>query len=164
MLAGFADHREDGRRLWAVFDIRAELPQELRLVRHRFEVGRFRVELAGRGRRLTLMRWAPAAALLAPGGLAAFAQAQAGPGPMEFRPLDTAGHPGVEGRAPAPAGAFARARVALGLTPDRRVRIWHAAARNRILGVVLAGRRPIAAEEMDVVCANYGLAPVGFEI
>lgn len=164
VLAGFADHREDGRRLWAVFDIRALMPEELRLVRQRFEVGRFRVELAARGRRLSLLRWAPAAALLAPGGLTAFAQAQAGPGPMEFRPLDTAGHPGVEGRVPAPAGAFARVRVALGMTADRRARFWHLAARNRILGVVLEGRRPIAAEEMEAVCDSYGLAPVGFEI
>jgi hypothetical protein len=159
VLAGFDDHRADGLRLWAVYDIRALLPLEFVLLRQRFEVGRFRVEFSWGRRTIRLMRWAPAAALIAPGGLTAFARAQSGPWDLEFAPLETAGHAGVEGRARPPAGALARAQAALGLTADRRARLWHLAAANRILGALIEGRRPIAAEEMDAVCASYGLSP-----
>jgi hypothetical protein len=38
------------------------------------------------------------------------------------------------------------------------MRVWQVAARNRIVGVRLEGRRPIDGPEMQAVCESYGMA------
>lgn len=158
VLASFRDHRSDGRTAWALYDIAALLPRRFVLERQRFEAGRFVVEFKGRGRRLTLYRWAPAEVLLENRSLAGFAGTVAGEGRLAFRPVAGAAHPAVEGCDPPPAGPAGRWRVRLGLSWFCRLRLWQVAARNRILGVRLEGRRPIDGPEMQAVCESYGMA------
>jgi len=157
VLASFRDHRSDGRVEWALFDIRALLPQGFRLGRCRFEAGRFVLEFKARGRRLTLFRWAPAEALLQNRSLADFAETVAGESNLSLRSLTIAGRPTIEGRDPPPAGPGARLRMRLGMSWFRRLRLWCVAERNRILGVRLEGRRPIDDPDMHTVSGGYGL-------
>jgi hypothetical protein len=157
VLASFGDHRSDGKVAWAIYDIVAVLPDHFALERHRFEPGRFALEFKGRRCRLALYRWAPAGVLLQNRRLSAFAETNTGGAGLEFRPLTIAGHPGVEGRDPAPAGFVARWRTRLGIPAFRRLRLWHVADRNRILGVRLEGRRPIDDPEMFAVSDGYGM-------
>lgn len=155
VLASLRDHRSDGNVAWAVYDVAALLPRHFVLGRHRFEAGRFALEFKGRGRRLTLYRWAPAAVLLQGRSLAEFAETAAGGARTAWRPLADAGHPAVEGRDPGAGGPW---RTGLGLSRFRRLRLWHLADRNRILGARLEGRRPIDDAEMSAVSDNYGVA------
>jgi hypothetical protein len=157
VLASFRDHREDGRCVWALYDIFAALPRDFRRESHRFETGRFVLAFRGRGCRLTLYRWAPAAVLLKGRGLGSFAEAAAGGEGIEFRPLEVAGHAGVEGFDPRPAGPIGRLRGWLRLASFRGVRIWHVERRNRILGVRLEAKQPFGAGELRRVCDGYGM-------
>lgn len=157
VLASFRDHRSDGRSAWALYDIVACLPDHFMLERHRFDAGRFVLQFEGRRCRLTLYRWAPAAVLLRNRSLAVFAEAAAGGAGLECRPLAIAGHPGVEGRDPAARGRLARLKTRLGIARFRRLRLWHVAGRNRILGIRLDGRRPIEDSEMDALSDGYGM-------
>jgi hypothetical protein len=157
VLASFRDHREDGRCLWALYDISAVLPGHFRRERHRFEAGRFVLEFRDRRCRLTLYRWAPAGVLLKGKDLGAFAQAAAAGAGLEFRPAAVAGHAGVEGFDPRPGGAPGRFKAWLKMASFRAVRVWHVERRNRILGMRLEARRPIAASELRALCDGYGM-------
>jgi hypothetical protein len=158
VLASLRDHRSDDRVAWALYDIAALLPARFTLDRHRFDAGRFVVEFKGPGRRLTLYRWAPAEVLLQNRSLADFAGAVAGDTRLRFRPLAGVAHPAVEGCPPPPAGPVGRLRLRLGMTWFCRLRLWHVASRNRILGMRLEGRRPIDGLEMQTVSEGYAMA------
>jgi hypothetical protein len=157
VLASLRDHRDDGRVAWAVYDILALLPSGFALVRHRFEAGRFFLEFRARRRTVSLLRWAPAAALLRDRDLSRFAETVAGLDGMEFRATAVAGAPAVEGRERAE-GCARRLASFLGLRPVRTARIWHVPARNRILGIVVEGRFAIDPAVMETVRGGYGLA------
>jgi hypothetical protein len=154
VLTSFRDHRRDGRVAWALYDMAACLPDHFVLARYQFEAGRFVLEFNGRGRRLSLYRWAPAEALLQNRNLADFAQAVAGGQSLFFRPAATRGHSAVDGGD----GPRGRWQARLGLASFRRLRLWHVAGRNRIFGVRLEGRRPIEDQEMQAVSDGYGMA------
>jgi len=157
ILASFRDHRSDGRVAWALYDIVALLPDSFVLERHRFEAGRFVLEFSGRRGRLALYRWAPAGVLLQKRSLADFAETHAGGTGLEFHGLTIAGHPAVEGRDPAPGGWAARLKTRLRIASFRRLRLWHVADHNRMLGVRLEGRRPINDSEMCALSDAYGM-------
>jgi len=156
VLASLRDHRDDGRVAWAVYDILALLPSGFALVRHRFQAGRFFLEFRAQRRTIGLFRWAPAAVLLRDRDLSRFAETAAGLDGMEFRATAVAGAPTVEGRERA-AGCARRLASFLGLRPVRTARIWHVPARNRILGIVVAGRFAIDPAVMETVQGGYGL-------
>jgi hypothetical protein len=158
ILTSFRDHRSDGRIAWTLYDIAARLPDHFLLGRHRFETGRFVLEFNGRGRRLTLYRWAPAEVLLHHRSLSDFALMVAGGKGLSFRSSTTRGHPGVDGADLLPAGTGGRLRMRLGMAWFRRLRLWRDTAHNRILGVRLEGRRPIEDAEMLAVSDGYGMA------
>ena len=157
VLASYRDHRDDGRTLWALYDISAILPDHFRRERHCFEAGRFVLEFRARRCRLTLYRWAPAAVLLKDRDLKAFAEAAAGGMGIEFRPLDVAGYAGVEGVDPWPTGTAGRFRAMMRMAWFRGVRVWHVERRNRILGIRLEARQPIGSDELRAVCNGYGM-------
>lgn len=158
VLASFRDHRSDGRVAWALYDMVAFLPDHFVLARHQFQTGRFVLEFNGRGRRLTLYRWAPAEVLLQNRNLADFAQAVAGGQSLSFRPSTTRGHPAVDGGDALPVGPGGRLQARLGMARFRRLRLWHVAGLNRILGVRLEARRPIEDPEIQAVSDGYGMA------
>jgi hypothetical protein len=157
VLASFRDHREDGRSAWALYDICAILPAHFRRESHRFEAGRFVLEFRGRSGRLTLYRWAPAAVLLKGGDLRAFAEAATGSRGVEFQPLAVGGYAGVEGFDPRPTGLAGCFKAFLRMATFRGVRVWHVERRNRILGIRLEARQPIAAGKLREVCDGYGM-------
>jgi hypothetical protein len=157
VLSSFRDHGTDNRVAWALYDIVAFLPDYFTLERHRLEAGRFVLEFKGRRCRLTLFRWAPAEVLLQKQRLSEFAETFAGGAGLEFRLLTIAGDPGVDGRDAAPTGFLACWKTWLGLSSFRRLRLWHVAGRNRILGVRVEGRRPIDDLEMCALSDGYGM-------
>jgi hypothetical protein len=155
ILASLRDHRLDGRIGFALFDLRAVLPGRFALAGQRFEAGRFRLDFADRRQRLSLFRWAPAAALLAGGSLDDFARGQPDFFGLEFHALPRGGHPGIEGRVKAPDGRFGRLKARLGAGPLRWLRLWRLEEGNRILGVLLTGRREADPGLMEELCTGY---------
>jgi hypothetical protein len=157
VIGSFQDHRSDGRCAWALYDIRAVVPEHFRLVGHRFEAGRFVLKFRGRRRGLTLYRWAPAGVLLKDQGLDAFAAAGAGGAGMDFRPRTGAGRIEVEAFDPPPVGLAGRLRAVLRRPRFRGIRVWCVEGRNRILGLRLEAPQPVTAAELSELCRDYGM-------
>ena len=153
----FRDHWPDGRGLWQVYDIKARLPVRLGLDRFQFQPGCFQLEFSSKTQRLRLYRWSPAAVLLGSGDLDDFARGQgvlgAGRGTPRYslrdRRLDWTLAPASR----------------LRLLPWRRAsiyeqgRVWHLKGANRILGMVLQGKKEVNPAEFDRWAAEYVLAP-----
>jgi hypothetical protein len=159
ILASLRDHRPDGRREFALFDIRALVPERLSLCSQRFEAGRFRLDFEARGLRVSLLRWAPAAVLLRGRSLEEFARGQPGCGQLAYRPVGDGRRSGIEGgEGPGPAaGPAGRLRAWLGRRPVRRARFWQVEAANRILGVLAEGPRQMDASEWEELCGGYAI-------
>ncbi len=145
---------------WAVFDIRAELPEGFRLIRHRFEPGRFTLAFASGRCRVELVRWAPAAVLLHDRDLEGFARSAAGGGALRFAAMRDEDPAAVEGQSPEPAGLIERLAANMGRRTVCRMRLWHVAARNRILGIRMQDRGVIDTALWEKVVKAYGLVAV----
>ncbi len=132
ILTGFTDKNPDGFRLWALFDIFAEIPESFELKKYRFLPGEFELHLAGKkGRHLHLYRWGPASVLLRNRNLQEFAAKRLQISPDHFIQK----HKNlVEWTR-----WVSRFRF-LGKTRNHG-RIWHLPEKNRILGLVLSGDR-----------------------
>ena len=131
VLASFRDHSPDNRVRWSIFDIRAEIPAEYRLVRYRFEAGRFEMHFGSKGQQITLYRWGPASALLANGDLFAFAAKTIRIHQSEWHPLTWTGHPAVQWEKSVPGGLWARCRERMTGKPHFQwFRLWHLVARK----------------------------------
>ncbi len=156
LLQTFRDHADNGRRLWALYDIRAWLPTSLRLERFRFESGRFELAFADRGFDLRLLRWAPAEVLLQSGGLTGFIEtARFCPPPGESSRLLT-GDAMVQWCEPSGGAWAVRLKRWLRLQPEKRwVRCWHQPLHNRILGVVAEGPHLPATAVLETICQGY---------
>ncbi|GBC62444.1 hypothetical protein DENIS_3416 [Desulfonema ishimotonii] len=150
-----ADFREE-TPLWSLFDIRARIPGNLKLVRHRFSVGAFELVFADKKRTLTLCRWSPASVLTeGEDGLLRFAERQLGISAGTLRHGEVNGYSAVtrtrrtegwRGKIP----VFSRGRA-----PFQEIRVWHVADKNRLLGIRAAGKKPFPPGMLDDICENY---------
>lgn len=149
LLAAMADGTDGNKRFWAVYDVKALLDPVFEVIRWDFSAGTFRIDFKAKGRQLALYRFAPAnvilktkdlntlAAKLLPAAIAVNVAPQAG----EWLWQDGA--------------AVNRLRRALGMAPlAQRLRLWHLADANRILGVWLKGPG-VSKTEMDSICQAY---------
>jgi hypothetical protein len=142
VLKTFQDHREDGHIAWSVFDIRALVPDNFKLVRHRFAAGRYELEFADGGKKLNLYRWAPASVWLGTEDLLQFAKKN-----TDFQTENAVsaiinGCRGVEGGTAPRFKWLARLRRFAPKPAFQWWRLWHQKEKNRILGIQLQGNRP----------------------
>ncbi len=155
IVSSFRDHREDGRRAFRLFDAEAILPAGYRLRRSRFETGRFELEFDGPGTKVSLLRWAPAAVLLAEQSLEDFARRFGGGEGLTFQRFHGDGREVVQALARPAASGVARVLDRLQRRRVRSIRLWHDAVQNRILGVRLESRREISSPEWEDLCRGW---------
>jgi hypothetical protein len=155
VLATFRDHRDDGFVDWIMFDLRARVPQEMSLIRHRFEPGRFELTFSDRYRQVSLYRWGLATELLKKNSLAEFAQRIAAFTPVDWSTIRCDGADGVEGARRPPAGPFAWLSRLRPKSSFFWMRVWHLPHRNRILGVEASGRRPLDRRVLEQISRSY---------
>lgn len=155
VLRSFRDHRQDGLAQWAIFDIRVTLPQTMRLLRFRFDVGKYEIVFTEGAQTIHLHRWAPAAALLAGRDLVDFARLI----PEFAADLPRAENAGACGTLEwqvSPATAWHRRLGRLKLKPSFYwFRLWREDEKNRILGVRAESKRPFDAQGLIQICRNY---------
>jgi len=155
IIKSFRDHRDDGIVAWCLFDIRAILPQEFQLIRHRFEAGKFQNEFALGRQKLTLYRWGLASVLLAKQTLVEFAKtlpdiSNGHPDPVPLNNGST-----VEWQA-FPQSPWLRSLSRIKRKPSFKwLRLWHLKEKNRILGVAAEDKRPLDPDMLDQICVNY---------
>ena len=155
IIKSFRDHRNDGMVSWYLFDIRALLPEEFQLKRHRFEAGKFENEFARGRQKLVLYRWGLASLLLAEQTLADFAGKL--PQVTNDNPAPVLRNNGliVEWQA-FPRNLWLRGLSHLKQKPSFRwLRLWHLEETNRILGVGAEDKRPLDHGMLDRICSNY---------
>ncbi|TRZ52146.1 hypothetical protein D4S03_03965 [bacterium] len=156
VLASFQDHSDDNRVRWSLFDIRAEIPAEYRLLRYRFEAGRFEMHFGSKRQRITLYRWGPASALLGSGDLFAFAAKTIRIHRNEWHPLTCTGHHAVQWEKAVLGGLWARCwERMIGKPHFQWFRLWHLVGKNRLLGVGANGDKTFPSELLDSICTQY---------
>jgi len=155
VLRSFQDHRQDGRILWSIFDIKAKLPEGLRLLRHRFEAGKYELVFNDGKQNIHLQRWAPAAAILGGRDLIWFCRTI---------PEFAAGQPpllaGDDSKTVewsiSPAGRWRRRMCRLKAKPSYFwFRLWHLEDKNRILSVRAESKHPLDFQLLHRICAGY---------
>ena len=157
VLASLADHRDDGRTRWRLFDVAVDLPQAFQTGGSRFHAGRFELRFQAPRRRLTLWRWAPAGALLQGQDLVRFAAATLGGAGLRFESAVVEGSAAAVAAPSVRGGIGARFAERVGWARRRAVRVWHLVAANRILGVDLLGPSREFMSEFEEICGRYGV-------
>jgi len=155
VLRSFHDHRRDGRILWSIFDIKAITPEGLRLVRHRFEVGKYELVFNDGIQNIHLQRWAPAAAILGGRDLLWFSGTipEFSTGRPQFLTVDDSKT--VEWSV-SPADNWGRMICRLKVKPSYLwFRLWHLEGKNRILSVRAESKRPLDFQLLNQICAGY---------
>ncbi len=155
VLRSFQDHGHDGRILWSIFDIKARLPEGLRLVQHRFEVGKFELVFNDGRQNIHLQRWAPAAAILGGRDLLWFSTTipEFSPGQP---PLVTAGDSKAVEWSTSPIGRWRRLICRFTVKPSYFwFRLWHLEEQNRILGVRAESKHPLDFHQLKQISAGY---------
>ena len=156
VLASFQDHSLDDKVRWSIFDIKAEIPAEYRLVRYRFEAGRFEMHFGSKGQQIALYRWGPASALLDKGDLFAFAAKTIHIHRSEWRPLTWTGHHAVQWEKSVSGGLWTRCRERMmGVPHFQWFRLWHLLEKNRVFGVGAKGNKTFQAGWLDRICNEY---------
>ncbi len=155
ILKSLRDHRQDGWLLWSIFDIRATLPQALKLHRFRFEVGNFELAFTAGRDQICLHRWAPAAALLAGRDLIAFAGtipefARGTPQPTTLKNCEA-----IQWEQK-PVDNWWRKLDRFKKKPSfYSFWMWYLEEQNRILGVRAEGKGPVDAQLAKQVYEHY---------
>lgn len=155
VLRSFQDHRQDGRMLWSIFDIKVKLPEGLRLLRYRFEAGKYELVFNDGKQNIHLQRWAPAAAILGGRDLIWFSRAI-----PEFAagqpPLWTVEDSKTVEWSISPSGKWRRMICRLKVKPSYFwFRLWHLEDKNRILSVRAESKHPLDFQMLNRICAGY---------
>jgi hypothetical protein len=155
VLRSFQDHRQDGRILWSIFDIKAKLPEGLGLVQHRFEVGKYELVFNDGMQNIHLQRWAPAAAILGGRDLLWFSgtipEFAAG-----LPPLLTVDDSKAVEWSISPVGEWRRMICRLKVKPSYFwFRLWHLEDKNRILSVRAESKHPLDFQLLKRISADY---------
>ncbi len=158
VLGSFAAHPAGGWNLVALFDIRCEIPVRFDLGDFRFEPGSFRLTFHCRATRFTFHRWGPADALLRRMDLPLLAASAGllGPeAPAPRRPSPEAAQWFWQDRAAGPLRALWRRT-----SPTAHyLKVWRAAAANRILAVRLQAPAQGPEPLFEELCQRYDVVP-----
>ncbi len=157
VLASIHSGPEDGRVLWAVFDIQAELPGEFRLLRHRFVPGAFHLLFRTRSETVGLYRWGPASVLLRNNSLQDFVAKRLAV-PQGIFNAATGESVAWSGRIP-PARGGRRWMTPWKPEPYHRGRAWRPPRRNKILAVQAVSAAAGEGYPLERLCAAFRTLP-----
>ncbi len=155
VLKSFHDHQQDGLTRWSVFDVKARLPETMKLSRYRFEAGRYELGFDDGVQHIHLHRWAPAAAILGGRNLIWFSRTipDFAAAPSRLSPDDDANS--LEWKI-SPSGTWQRMIRRLKVKSSYFwFRLWHLEDKNRILGVRADSKQPLDFQALNRICAGY---------
>lgn len=155
ILASYHDHHSNDRVFWAVFDVRAALPQRFKLLRYRFDAGRFVLEFDAGKQKITLYRWAPASILLSGNNLVHFIETVPEFAEGNAHTLTIGGRNAVEGGV-SPETVWQRWMSRFQFKSAYMwFRVWHLEEKNRILSVRAESKRPLDSLMLKQICNDY---------
>lgn len=155
ILRSYRDHSRNNRILWSIFDIRMTLPHKLKLIKFRFEAGKFLLGFIHGRQKIYLHRWAPATAILMGGDLVGFTRAIPEFSIGEPRTLTIDGYEAVEWSI-MPESDWQRRISRLKVNSSYFwYRLWHVEEKNRILGIRAESKYPLDSPLLDQIYADY---------
>jgi hypothetical protein len=160
VLQTFRDHSDDGMVVWALFGLRALMPEKFGLIGYRFQPGHYQLKYKWGREQITLSRWGPADVLLKDEDLLDWFGNSSGEFDRSSAPLlrkySYNGNPAIQGQSRRLETAATRiwARIARQL-PNVWVRVWHLSSHNQILGVVARGLTGLDKFTLEEICTNY---------
>ena len=156
ILASFRDHRQDEQVIWSVFDIRAMIPKQFQLVRHRLDPGQFELAFESKGQQITLYRWGPASVLLGNRSLAEFGRTMVNTPGDEQNSVIKSGSKVMEWQVFPPFSKWKRLLWRMKAKhPFQQYRLWHLEKNNRILGVRAVGKKPLDSRLLEGIFTGY---------
>ena len=153
LLSSLTDHSSDGSRLWAVYDIRARVPEALAYQSALFQPGRFELTFGLGKSRIRLIRWSPASVLLKKGGLEGFGTTCF---PWSVGCWKREDEDGLMISAEKRARGLERLKA---VPRHRWAGLWFVAEANRIMGVSAESRRPLDKTLLDGLCSEFHVVP-----
>jgi hypothetical protein len=155
LLRSFRDHWGDQWINWSVFGLRVKLPKYFQLLRHRFDAGKFELKFTSRRHKLYLHRWAMASELLRGADLQDMARTMTSHITGSPQCIQLSGKEGLEWSR-SPGSDLSRRLCLLRRKPAYVwVRIWQLKQIDRLLGIVVEGKRPIEDLVMDGISSSY---------
>jgi hypothetical protein len=158
LINSFTDHESGNALLWAVFDIRACIPKNMRLSRHRFSPGAFTLSFSENKASVTLYRFGPASHLLSGRSIEDFAMS------MTEKPMGIVIHRDpsrVEWEyVPPEKTGFFRFKLLRKKEIPHRFRLWHVMEMNRVLGIHATGRDAADPVRFNQIATDYVCIPV----
>lgn len=155
LLSSFRDHSIDARTLYAVYDIKAVVPDDFPLSYFRFTSGEFELRFRRRRRSVTLYRWGLASILLKNSDLGQFARTRVHLPEDASEAACPMGGTAKEWQWIEDTGRFHWWRSLIASPYARKFRVWHLGKDDRILGVSMEGNRPADFRFYDQICADY---------
>lgn len=159
ILRSFRDHGEDGRHLWALYDICARVPEAFTLVDFHFHPGYFALHFEQARQQLSLRRWSPAGVILGRQSLEVFATGNMAPAERGQEVRIRTGNSAVDGALlPVATSIPGLGWIGRRLKRNRYQlwRVWHDTANNRILAVSLQDTRAIDKQWFHQMVSSYG--------
>ncbi len=152
VLESLTDHTAEPMQRLAVFDIEACIPAGFKLSLHRFDAGRFLLDFSRRKQRLSLMRWGPAAALMAGNSLAEAAARLTSLPPVTPETMHDCKHEHLQWRQQLNTKRW----MILPAVGQDWLRLWRLPRANRLLAVRLhSPQTPIDKIEFEATCNGY---------
>ncbi len=141
ILKSFKDHPENDIIIWSVFDIKAQIPKNLKFISHKFNPGQFEMRFETKGARLTLFRWGPASVIMSKGGLKHFAATKFG---ISYHKFDACAHDQYEAIKQKETGYGILGKIGLKKWVEPEIhykKLWHIPEKNRILGILITCKK-----------------------
>ncbi len=136
ILESFKDHPENDLVVWSVFDIKAEIPENLEFIRHKFNPGEFELCFGAKGIRLSLFRWGPASVIMSKRGLKHFAATRFGISSHKFE-LSGQGQNEAIQYEKTKYGILGKMGLKWAGPEIHYKKLWHIPEKNKILGIDL---------------------------
>lgn len=152
VLRSFRDHSDKEAVEWAVYDIHCFIPGRFVLQAYRFTAGEFVLTLQDRRHRLTLFRWAPAAVLMADGGLGSFVSRRLRLPEQTPNAEEIGGMQSLVWQLRTAGSRWRRWR-----RPKGTLFAWHRPDKNRILGLRITGKKPLDRESTAQLVRDFGI-------
>jgi hypothetical protein len=160
VLESLRDHGKGDKRLWTLYDIRADVPTGFDLADFQFRTGHFMLSFKRGKEQLYLRRWSPASVFLNRQSLEAFA--------VENMSVPKAGHrvhihnmenavSGTFGPVESPPVGFGWVKRLFKKKRYQTWRVWQLPERNRILAVSLEDAKPIDNHRFHQITSAYGI-------
>jgi hypothetical protein len=155
ILFSFKDHSKKSQINLKIFDIKALIPNNFRLLHHKFQTGKYELEFMSKKQKIILYRWGTASLILKNISLINFSNSIfSGPkdSPHSIAESDQSLNWSTEPSSTPGSRFLSRIKTKY---PFQIFRVWHVTSSNAILAVNIKGKKQIDHDLFHRICYHY---------